>query len=594
VGGGASNKPWTRWVVVAAGVLLVAAGAFIAVSSEHAHAIYNALITVSDHVLVSRPKFLTLDWVERRVWVLRVVAALVVAAGVAVIVARGRVAATAAAGARRWWQWWTGLPGRVRAVPRVELLVLAAIVIAGVAIRAIVLNDPLRYDEAYNYQTFASQPVAYALSFYPNQNNHVLNTLLAHVSTRHFGSDPWAIRLPAFIAGCLLIPATYLAGRALYRGGAGLLAAGLVAASSPLIEYSANARGYSLGALAFVLLLLLGRTMSQRPSLFSSVAFAVVAALGIWAVPTTVLAIACVALWIAVETCVRRGRMPTRIAFFAGALLLAAVLTVVLYGPVLLVGAAGLTNNRDYTTNLGGVVGDVAAQWTRDMPVVVVGLLAIGLVVGLVRHWRLSDVRVPPLAAAVPVVLVVLAAGRLVQYPRTWLFLLPLAFITAGAGVVYLVAEVVGRRRSVPEWLPAATAVAVTGGLFISGAISSVRSQNEGRDAVAMTSWLGKDLKTYGGHVVTITPFNYILRYYFPRAGLTTDYVLDAVDPMSGKAHLLIVVPEGKTFEQMAGTQKLAKGEGAAYKPVPGLEDTTGGSARLVKRFSSARIYASR
>jgi hypothetical protein len=573
--------------------LLVAAGAFIAVSSEHAHAIYNALIAVSDHVLVSRPKFLTLEWVERRVWVLRVVAAVVVVTGVAVIVARGRVAASAAAGARRWLKWWTGLPGRVRAVPRAEMVVLAAIVIAGIVVRAVVLNDPMRYDESFNYEVFASQPVATVLSFYPNQNNHVLNTLLAHVSTRHFGSDPWAIRLPAFIAGCLLIPATYLAGRALYRGGAGLLAAGLVAGSSPLIDYSANARGYSLGALAFVLLLMLGRTMSLYPSVFAAMAFAVVAALGIWAVPTTALALGTVVLWLAVETCVRRGRRPTRIAFLAAALVAAGVLTVVLYGPVLLVGAAGLTNNSDYTTDLGTVIGDVAGQWTRDMPVVVIGLLAIGLVVGLVRHWRVSDVRVPPLGASVPVVLVALAAGRLVQYPRTWLFLLPLAFITAAAGVVYAVARVVGRRRSVPNWLPAATAAAFTGALFIGGAISSVRTQNEGRDAVALTSWLGKDLKTYGGHVVTITPFNYILRYDFPRAGLTTDYVLDAVDPMSAKAHLLVVVPEGKTLEQMTGTQKIAKGEGAKFKPVPGLEEAVGGSARLVKQFPTARVYAS-
>jgi hypothetical protein len=593
VEGRVSEKPWATWVVVAAGVLLVAAGAFIAVSSEHAHAIYNALIAVANHVLTSRPKFLTLDWVERRVWVLRVIAALVIASGVAVIVARRWAGVRAAAATRRSWAWWIGIPRRVRAVPLAEIAALAAIVIAGVVVRAIVLNDPMRYDETYNYAELASQRVAAALSVYLNQNNHVLNTLLTHVSIRHFGSDPWAIRLPAFIAGCLLIPATYFAGRALYSGAAGLLAAGLVAASSPLIEYSANARGYSLAALAFVLLLRLGRALILRANAFAATAFAIVAALGMWAVPTTALALATVVLWAGVEICVRRGGRPSRIAMLVAAVIVAALLTVVLYGPVLLMGGAGLTNNSDYTSDLGSVIGNVARHWTRDMPVVVIALLAVGLVVGLARHRRVTELRVPPIAAAVPVVLVALAAGRLVQYPRTWLFLLPLAFITAGAGVVYAVSQIVGRRRSVPSWLPAATAAAFTGALFIGGATTAIRNQNEGRDAPALTAWLGTTLKTHGGHVVTITPFNYILRYYFPRAGLTTDYVIDAVDPMSAKAHLFVVVPAGKTLGQMTGTQKILKTEGAAFKPVAGLQEAVSGKARLAKQFPTARVYES-
>lgn len=62
------------------------------------------------------------------------------------------------------------------------------------------------------------------------------------------------IRLPAFIAGVLVVPASYLAARVLYNKRAALLAAALVASSSYLVEYSANARGYSMICLFFMLL----------------------------------------------------------------------------------------------------------------------------------------------------------------------------------------------------------------------------------------------------------------------------------------------------------------------------------------------------
>ena len=53
------------------------------------------------------------------------------------------------------------------------------------------------------------------------------------------------MRLPALIAGILLIPATYLLFRVISNNLAALLSSALVAVSSPLIEFSTNARGYT-------------------------------------------------------------------------------------------------------------------------------------------------------------------------------------------------------------------------------------------------------------------------------------------------------------------------------------------------------------
>ena len=65
------------------------------------------------------------------------------------------------------------------------------------------LNDllPLRYDEATTYNNFVSKPLYVALANYATPNNHLLHTFLAKVSVGLAGNEPWAIRLPALLAG---------------------------------------------------------------------------------------------------------------------------------------------------------------------------------------------------------------------------------------------------------------------------------------------------------------------------------------------------------------------------------------------------------
>ncbi len=84
-----------------------------------------------------------------------------------------------------------------------------------------------------------------ALSNYSYPNNHLFNTLLVHFSIRAFGDTTLALRLSALAAGCLTIPMSWLAGRALYGRLAGILTAGCVAGLPTFIEFSVNARGYA-------------------------------------------------------------------------------------------------------------------------------------------------------------------------------------------------------------------------------------------------------------------------------------------------------------------------------------------------------------
>ena len=114
----------------------------------------------------------------------------------------------------------------------------------------------MRYDESATFMWYASQPFYVGLSKYTAPNNHLFHTLLVHISYQLFGDSVFSLRFPAFLAGVLIIPFTYLTFRYVYDRHTGLFTAALAGSSSLLIQYSTNARGYTLVTLFFLLLLL--------------------------------------------------------------------------------------------------------------------------------------------------------------------------------------------------------------------------------------------------------------------------------------------------------------------------------------------------
>src|SRR5688500_2353889 len=163
--------------------------------------------------------------------------------------------------------------------------------------RLLYLAQPMRYDEAVTYMYFVRLPWSEAVSTYTYPNNHVFHTLLAKASVSVFGNSPWALRLPALLAGLLLVPATYAVARAIYGSRAALVAAALVATSGMLVLYSTNARGYSLVALAFLLLLLLAMRLLAGAPTRLWITFAIIAALGLWTIPVMLYPLGTVAVW---------------------------------------------------------------------------------------------------------------------------------------------------------------------------------------------------------------------------------------------------------------------------------------------------------
>lgn len=131
--------------------------------------------------------------------------------------------------------------------------ILAALTLTAALLSIPSLNSCLWLDEVVTLVHYARAPMVRILTSYPDQNQHMLYSLLAHCSLRIFGEHAWALRLPAVIFGAGSIWALFLLGSRLGSDTEALLACALMAVSYHRIWFSQDARGYT-GLLFFTLL----------------------------------------------------------------------------------------------------------------------------------------------------------------------------------------------------------------------------------------------------------------------------------------------------------------------------------------------------
>lgn len=384
---------------------------------------------------------------------------------------------------------------RIRAVNslrRVQLwewLTVAAITTFAIVIRWAPLFQPIRYDEAATWIDYASQPLARSLSDYRFPNNHLFHTLLVHLVAALFGSAPWVLRLPAFVAGILVVPLVWAAGRALYSPSAALISATLAATSASLTLYSTNARGYTILCCLTLVAVLTAARLPRRDNSVAWAELAVVGALGIWTIPIMLYPLGGIFLWLwaearAGDTVVDPRAMAQRLQWTALAM---GCVTAVLYLPV--IARSGITlivGNRfvrpqsraSFFAGLPEFYDDVWRDWTRGWPWWLAVAVAVGLVVATVLRGARARRSVSLAGAAIlAATLLLLLSGR-IPYVRVWLYLLPVALIGAGGGIRHLwrwVAHVVPapRRQAAGRVALAAAVIAIAAG----GALGLTRSR---------------------------------------------------------------------------------------------------------------------
>jgi 4-amino-4-deoxy-L-arabinose transferase-like glycosyltransferase len=454
---------------------------------------------------------------------------------------------------------WRALVADVRhglsAEPPAIWWILTALTGGGAGFRFLYLSQPMRGDEAFTYLAFAHMPWYQLVSLYYEPNNHVLHTVLVKLSTLVLGSSPAAIRLPAFIAGVLLVPATYACGKLFYGTASGLIAAALVAVAPSFVMYSTNARGYTMVVLAFLVLLMLAAYVRQASNRAAWALFVLVGTAGFWTVPIMLYPFGAVATWMVWTALARDTPRPWRLL---SALSLAVVgttlLTACLYIPIIVrCGPGCLAANRyvapstmhDLLLQLPVSGGEIWWTISKGLGPMLVILLGCGLLVGGIWHARVGRTRVGLLAPIVGWTVALLVVTHRAPPARILLYLLPVLFIVVGAGLSLMGRVTIRRPRLA---FPLSATVAVCLGLWIASNViryDLVRSDGEGAlvtDAPAIAAHLGALL--HPGDRVLAAGWSLIpIEYYLWRDGVNLDAIQR--DTLRGRGLTYIVaVPE--------------------------------------------------
>lgn len=317
--------------------------------------------------------------------------------------------------------------------------------------RVIHLFYPMQYDEAYTFMAFARPPLYYTLTDYHLPNNHVFHSVLVHFSTRLWGEDPWAIRLPAFLAGWLLIPAVYLLAETLYNSRVAPIAAILVAGWPNLINYSANARGYSLIMLLTLGLFYLGTRVLHEDRLGLWLGMSLLAAIGLFTVPVMAYPLAMLGIWMVMEA-VRGSFQPvyrpaTLLQRFALTSLITVLLTFLFYTPILVVsGSQALFANSfvkrypwiEFWQKVPTWLPYFRDEWGTGLPTWFSITILVMALMGALSHFKAANPYLPLVLPTGIVFLLAVLLYRVELVTRAWLFLIPFLLTWAAAGVVVI------------------------------------------------------------------------------------------------------------------------------------------------------------
>jgi hypothetical protein len=514
----------------------------------------------------------------------------------------------------------TPLPLGVSPSPAADLprwvywLGLAVLTAAGAAERVAWLNHPMRYDESWTFLFYIMPRTLSAALVYSAPNNHILHTLLVAAASWLWGDSPAALRIPALLAGIALIPATaYLARVLSGRRVAGLVAATFVAASSLLVEYSVNARGYTMFCLAAVLMAeRTARIVRDARPRWPWVGWVLLAAGGLITIPVMIYPIIILAIVVLIQALVGSGGPAARylaVRRAVLAVLASGVLGFLLYLPVF--HATGMVATEDdpaarasvlrvYASGLYAVVANptmspkpfpqaaaalphVAAEtmidWSRDAWWVWPGLVLVGLaaatVVGL-RQRRMLYL-VPLVAAGVLPALAL--AQSIVPFSRLWLFALPLVLAVASCGLAELAGRATrgrARRLAVAGVVLAVLAVNADAGRQLFRPGRRVIGECALIDARAIVS---DALDHANGRTGLAWDFGKptwpLLGYYTATLSTPARHFVDYLD--DGCRRVLVVVPTSETLaDVLADRRQLA----AAY-----------GAMSLWRRYPSADVY---
>ena len=409
---------------------------------------------------------------------------------------------------------------------RWKLGVLGVFFAVGLALRIAALDAPMRYDESYTFNYHGLRDVLNIVSDYTTPNNHIFQSVLVHFSYRWFGASPIALRLPALVAGLLLVPASFWLLRRLFDDGIALISAGLVALSAPLISYSANARGYTWLTLLFLLGFTLATRLREKRNLAAWGLFVIVFVLGFFTIPVMLYGYALVSVWMFLSAARKRRKALLVEWVVASAVLVSLVLLLYTPAAVRCTVQNILANPfvrplpfSVWATYFPTLPGGLAEYGSSSFPFALRILLIIGLAVSPLlagdQGRRARRLHASVLLSVLPIMVV----QQVVPFLRVLMFLLPIysgLAVVGLAGLIDWTPRSFGSRSRRPVFVTAALAVVLLGaGLLYE------RQPPRGLFTDLPKALQGlKPLLADNDRIVSGIPLSEPLLYYAERAGL--------------------------------------------------------------------------
>ncbi|RKY69794.1 MAG: hypothetical protein DRQ24_10380 [Candidatus Latescibacterota bacterium] len=420
--------------------------------------------------------------------------------------------------------------------------------------RLIFLFQPMRYDEAFSFLMFSSNSLPAVLTDYSYPNNHIFHTLLVHMVSKLWGGYPWVIRLPALIAGMLIIPVNYLFMREVYDRFSALLSSGLIASSSIFIEYSTNSRGYTLFVLFSLAIFYYINYVVNHYETKGWIFFVLSSALGFYTMPIMLYPISVAVVWFLflLKSNVKeeqKGILAVQLVFSLVAIF---VLISILYLPVIIKsGFNSLAGNRFvapepfslFLKDFFVLLGRLWRQWNRDIPsLLVIGLNAI-FFISLIASKTLRHKHLRVILPALSGSLLVLVIVRRVGPARCWLYLLPLYLGMLSSSLIWFTGKVLNitsKASRIFIFSLLTIVLTMTLGYRSITSNSIVYSEETGslRSAENIVLKLKEILKE-GDWVVSFCPSDFIIGYYFYLYGLSPSYLQPLPRNISPDAEML-------------------------------------------------------
>jgi len=320
-----------------------------------------------------------------------------------------------------------------------------------VILRLYVINDPIGYDEAYTFINFSSRPFKFILADYHAPNNHILNSLLIGIVYRILGNHLWIVRAPAFVAGVLGVPASFIAARRFFTTQQALAASVVLAVMPNIIAASANGRGYTLIILFSLLLMNFAGTLIKEQSLPALAAYAITGALGFYSIPIFLYPMAGISLWVAVTylaTTTSWKHQWGNLRNFLLTCAISGVLTLILYSPVIIFGTGFdsiIANNivksqtwHDFGDNLLIRSSLTWQSWMTPHTPIIRYLFGMGFLLSIALYRNISNQKLPLQVFIVIGAGIMLVLQRVMPLPRIWGYLEMFYFIFSAVGLTGL------------------------------------------------------------------------------------------------------------------------------------------------------------